>query len=228
VSFAPRFHRQLPFGVCAAISLPEGDDFPMPDGLHPDEATHARGVPPARRASWVGGRLALRAALSALGAQAVGPILATARGAPVLPSGFVGSISHKRDLAVALAAPAEGASSATLGIDVETPRRFRHDISRHVLTPDERAALSTLEGAARDLEILRRFAAKEAVYKALDPWVRRFVSFQEVALVSLSDGQLDARLTLGADEGAFAVEVHDASDASLILVAARAVRRAVG
>ena len=44
---------------------------------------------------------------------------------------------------------------------------------------DERAALAALDPAARDAEVLFRFAAKEAIYKALDPWVQRLVSFQE-------------------------------------------------
>ena len=224
--FAPRIRRDLPFGVCAAVPLPAEDDFSLPPGLHPDEAAHARGLPAARRASWVGGRVALRAALGALGAHSFGAILATARGAPALPGGFVGSISHKRELAVALAARAEGASPATLGIDVELPHRFRHDITRHLLTPGERAALSDLADAPRDLEILRRFAAKEAVYKAVDPWVRRFVSFQEVTILRHPDGRLEARLALARDEGPFAVELHDASDESLILIAARAGRPA--
>ena len=89
-----------------------------------------------------------------------------------------------------------------------------------MLTPAERAEIAALDGAARDGEVLFRFAAKEAIYKALDPWVRRFVSFQEVEIGAASDGQRRARLMLAGGEGPFAVDLHDASDEALILVVA--------
>jgi 4'-phosphopantetheinyl transferase EntD len=237
--FPLRFVVDLPFGICAAVSLPAADDFDLPSELHAEEAAYAQALPPARRRTWVGGRVALRAALAhhERGAPKGGapgptaptpPILATPRGAPALPPGFVGSVSHKRELAVALVARAEGTPAETLGVDVELPARLRHDISGRVLTADERATVAELEGPARDRELLRRFAIKEAVYKALDPWVARFVSFQEVTILFHPGGGLEARLDLAGGEGPFAVELHDASDSgdgALILVAARVTPR---
>jgi 4'-phosphopantetheinyl transferase EntD len=58
--------------------------------------------------------------------------------------------------------------------------------------------------------VLRAFCAKEAIYKALDPWVRRFVGFHE-ARVAFAGGRLSASLALTRGEGPFAVELHDAS-----------------
>jgi 4'-phosphopantetheinyl transferase EntD len=226
--FVPRFVRETPFGVAAAVALPEPGDAAdeAPAALHPEEAAYARTLPPARRASYVGGRLALRAALEALGGGAAGAILSTPRGAPLMPAGFVGSISHKLALAVALVARIEaGAPPTSVGIDLELPRPLRFDIGERVLTPDERAALAGLAAPARAAEVLRRFAIKEAIYKALDPFVQRFVSFQEVALAVGPEGELEARLGLARGEGPFAVALHDASDAATILVAAQ-VRRA--
>jgi 4'-phosphopantetheinyl transferase EntD len=69
--------------------------------------------------------------------------------------------------------------------------------------------------------VLWRFAAKEAIYKALDPWVERLVSFQEVAIDRAPDGRTSVRLNLSRGEGPFAVELEDASDAQLVLIAAR-------
>jgi phosphopantetheine--protein transferase-like protein len=225
VAFEYQFARELPFGTCVGISLPaidsDADAFDLPQVLHADEAAFARALSPARRAGWVGGRVALRAALVALGVEVAAPILATARGAPLLPPGVVGSVSHKSDLAVALAARTTIAA-ATLGIDVEGVRSFKYDIARHVLTADERAALPP-DGPARDAEVLRLFSAKEAIYKALDPWVQRFVSFQEATVTRAPNGGLRARLALAQREGPFAVELHDASDAAVILIAARAI-----
>ena len=222
MSFQVLFRRELPAGVCVAVSLPEGDDFALPPGLHADEAAFAHTQPAARRSTFVGGRVALRAALAAVGggADATGPIVSTPRGAPAMPPGFVGSVSHKRTLAVAIAARAEQTPRRTVGIDVELPRAFRLDVSRRVLTPDENVALADLEPAARDAEVLLRFAAKEAIYKALDPWVQRMVSFQEVAIVTAPDGRREARLALARGEGPFRVALHDASDDERILVVA--------
>ena len=228
MSFSVRFQRELPAGLCVAVSLPEGEGFAMPPALHPDEAAFVFASPAPRRASFIGGRVALRTAMTALGADAgrrgdappALPILSTPRGAPALPAGYVGSVSHKRELAVAIVARAEPTPRTTLGIDVEIPRPLRTDIATRVLTDDERAALAGLDPAARDAEVLFRFAAKEAIYKALDPWVQRLVSFQEVEIVTGGDGRRHAQLALARDDGSFDVELHDASDAGLVLVVA--------
>jgi phosphopantetheine--protein transferase-like protein len=221
VSFAVRFQRELPAGICVGVSLPEGDGFALPPALHPDEAAFVHASPTARRVTFIGGRVALRAALAALGAgPPASPILSTPRGAPALPSGYVGSISHKHEVAVAIAARGEPTPRTTVGIDVEIPRPLRVDIAPRVLTPGERAALASLDPAARDAEVLFRFAAKEAIYKALDPWVQRLVSFQEVEIVTAPDGERRARLTLARGEGPFQVELHDASGDGLVMIVA--------
>jgi enterobactin synthetase component D / holo-[acyl-carrier protein] synthase len=223
VSFTVMFERDLPAGRCVAVSLPEADDFAAPPSLHPGEAAFVHSSPPARRRTFIGGRVALRAALASLGAGADetgAAILSTPRGAPAMPPGFVGSISHKRELAIAIAARAEPTPRRTVGIDVELPRAFRIDVSRRVLTPDELAALAHLDPAARDAEVLFRFAAKEAIYKALDPWVQRMVSFQEVAIDAAPAGGRRARLALARGEGPFRVELRDLGDDERILVVA--------
>jgi phosphopantetheine--protein transferase-like protein len=141
-----------------------------------------------------------------------------------MPAGFVGSVSHKRELAVAIVARAEATPRRTVGIDLEIPRPLRGDIATRVLTPDERAELADRTPAARDAEVLFRFAAKEAIYKALDHWVQRLVSFQEVAIATAPDGRREARLSLAHAEGPFRVGLHDASADGLILVAAAVER----
>ena len=93
-----------------------------------------------------------------------------------------------------------------------------------MLGPEELAALADLTGVARDVEVLRRFAAKEAIYKALDPWVSRFVGFREATVVRAPDGTLSASLALPPAEGTFRVELHDASADDLLLIAARIAR----
>jgi enterobactin synthetase component D len=212
-----------PFGVLATVALPEGFTDPPPPGLHPEETAHAASLAPARRTSWVGGRVALRAALEALGATPDAPLLGTPRGAPCLPEGFVGSISHKPGLALALAARA-AEPRRTLGVDLELVRPLRVDIAGRILTTAELAALAGLSGEARDREVLRRFAAKEAIYKALDPWLGRYVEFKEATVTHGADGAMTAALSLPAADGPFQVELHDSSADDLLIVAARISR----
>lgn len=217
------FSRATPFGHLVGVALPHGDDAAaltaLVAELPPQDGAHALSLAPARRATWAGGRVALHAALAEVGASA-SSIGATARGAPTLPAGFAGSISHKTTVAVALAARAAGGT--TLGVDVELDRPRRIDLSDRVLTDEERRALGALPPEARPREILFSFAAKEAIYKALDPWVGRYVSFQEVELARVGDACI-ARLRLTAGEGPFAVEVHEEPQAGLILTMARLV-----
>ena len=128
-----------------------------------------------------------RVALRALGVA--GEIGKTDRGAPAMPDGRVGSISHKGARAAAIVAPA---GAGFVGIDLELAAAPRLDIGRRILTPREQ--IVTRGGR----ELTRVFAIKEAIYKAIDPIVRRYVGFREV------------ELQLG-DAGACAVTVVDAT-----------------
>jgi len=233
VSDSIAFTRELPFGLCVAVHVPAQDDAPalerLAERLDPAERAHARALAPARRATWLGGRAALRAALEALDIVA-GPIFSTPRGAPALPAGVVASISHKQTIAVALAARAT-MDDESLGVDVELDRASPRDLSTHVLTPAEREALAAVDAARRPHAVMAAFSAKEAIYKAIDPWLRRFVSFQEVELTlelgHPKAGLVGARFTPRAGEPDFDLELHEdaqAASSDLILMAARARR----
>lgn len=93
------------------------------------------------------------------------------RGAPVLPAGWVGSISHKGTWAAAIVA---AAGDGFVGVDLEAAAAPRAEIGRRILTANE----PQVTGERLTLV----FAIKEAVYKAIDPIVRRYVGFQEVEL----------------------------------------------
>src|SRR4029079_18989857 len=95
MSFAVLFRRELTAGVCVGVSLPSGDGFATPAELHPDATALAHASPESRRATFIGGRVALRAALAALGAETDTPLLSTPRGAAGVAAGFVGSGRHQ-------------------------------------------------------------------------------------------------------------------------------------
>ena len=209
MAFERRFTARLPFCFCAGVALPDSPppETDWPAGLHAEERAFARGLPEARRVFWIGGRVALRAALDAAGLPAHAPILATAQGAPQLPAGSIGSISHKTGLAVAVAA-ADGEPSFTLGVDLELVRPLRADLAARILTDGERADLPP-PGPARDAHLLRAFSAKEAIFKALSPRVGRFIGFHEAEIRFEASGGLTARLRLAGGEGPYDMELSE-------------------
>jgi 4'-phosphopantetheinyl transferase EntD len=93
------------------------------------------------------------------------------------------------------------------------------DIASHVLAEDEFPELSALTGEERAREVLLRFSAKEAIYKALDPYVRRYVAFHEVSVTPHEDGTASVRQRLS--EGRFAVEVTWRRMDDVVLTTAR-------
>jgi phosphopantetheine--protein transferase-like protein len=224
-----------PWGsVCAGVALPRARGrppaslAPVPESvlarLAEGERTRARTLPPVRAITWVGGRLALRAALDAAGVAAAGAILTADDGAAILPAGALGSISHKDGLAIALAAADDGAGWR-LGVDLEDLSHHpKHDIAPRVLTVAEREAIATLPAAARHRDVLFRFAAKEAIYKALAPTLRRYIGFHEVELTRDSDGVVRASFAAGArDEPPFRIEVAEIASSipDRLIIAAR-------
>lgn len=172
--------------------------------LHPEEQRLAAAMKPIRQREWVAGRTALRAALrqaALLGAEPGHPLLKDDRGAPLLPAAALGSVSHKGDRAAALVAPrptGQGLDQGLgqglgLGLDLELVAGPRVDISQRVLTEREQGELAALPAAARASALALRFSLKEAVYKAIDPWVRRYVGFREVELVLAGPDDPDER-----------------------------------
>jgi len=153
-----------PHGRCAIV---EGEGT-----LLPDELAHATTLTEIRQREFAIGRTALR---RALGEDVA--IFPDDRGAPQLPAGWVGSISHKGSRAAGIVAPA---NTGFVGIDLELATASKLPIERRILTPREQEAV-------RGREVTLFFAIKEAIYKAIDPIVRRYVGFTEVELTLEGD-----------------------------------------
>ncbi len=209
--FALLTQSTLPHGVLSAVRLPDSKDEQraleslqaVQQRLHLDEQELANALAVPRRVSFVGGRVALRDALQRVAPDHQShPVLRNARGAPLMPPGVLGSVSHKRTLAVALVAPL-APEVQTLGVDVEerpgVAELARPDLAPKILTTYERNTLGDM--SERDAMAYReavrlRFALKEAVYKAIDPHVHRYVRFQEVEVFPEAEGELEVRLLL--------------------------------
>lgn len=220
MSFSHTFHHAAPHGVLTAISIPDTHD-PVPDRilkqLHPLERDFAKGLNGYRQGQFVGGRLALRGACEQLQLK-VPAILVDDRGAPILPEGFTGSISHKRNIAVGMVACSK---EGTLGVDIEDYGPPRPAIAPAVLSPKELEEIEGLEDEARWMSILQRFSLKEAIYKALDPYVRRYVGFHEVMLQLDTNGNAHVELLLKHQEGPFQVSAKYAWISGRLLCSAR-------
>jgi len=223
-----------PHGLAAAFAVEQDEPGLVPPGvsalsldaalaaLHPDEREHAAALAPLRRRDWSAGRAALRAALAAAGLACDAAVLTDDRGAPVLPASAHGSVSHKRGLAVALAA---AAGDARIGVDVERHGASRVDVSARILTGPELATLPS-DPVERGRAVALRFSLKEAIYKAIDPFVRRYVGFREVA-VWPEQGSIARVETLAPD---LALEIESAwmIIGELVIATASARRRPGG
>ena len=159
--------------VVAALAL----DAAVP-GLLPEEAAYAeRAVPRRRQELAVGRYLARRLIVERGGAW--GPLLRREDRSVIWPAGFVGSISHTKDVCVA--AVARASELRSVGVDVEASV-VSASIQPKILRPEEQAELTGLDPA----EVARRatwtFSAKEAFYKAQYPETETFLGFMDVRL----------------------------------------------
>lgn len=94
-------------------------------------------------------------------------------GAPIWPSGIVGSLAHDSHVAVAAVAPDREFSN--IGIDVEPAEALPADLLKIIATPSEQSSLNAYLYGGRLL-----FAAKEAVHKAVAALDRIFLDHQDV------------------------------------------------
>ncbi len=214
------FDLTLAHGRCVGVRIPvEGAalDELVDTMLAPEEQTLAMGLPILRRRTWAGGRAAMREVLARVGVRP-SALLADDRGAPLLPAGVAGSITHKEGVAAALVA---FEPRVRIGVDLEMDVARSHDLSSLILADDEIAELADVEGGALGREVLLRFSAKEAVYKAIDPFVRRYVGFKEVSVSTRRDGTADVTTRFDRAEGPFAIEVHWRRFDGIVLTTAR-------
>ncbi|MFI7444863.1 4'-phosphopantetheinyl transferase [Nonomuraea indica] len=140
-----------------------------------------------RRAEFATGRHCARAALARLGFPPA-PVLADERGAPVWPSGVVGSITH----CAGYRAAAVSVDVLSVGIDAEPCRPLPDGVLEAISLPREREMLARL-GDAQPWDRLL-FSAKESVYKAWYPLARRLLGFEDALVDIDAGGTFSARL----------------------------------
>ena len=95
-----------------------------------------------------------------------------------------------------------------LGIDLEETDRDRPGVASRVLRPEELAAVEALPPERRWRDTAIRFSIKEAIYKALHPYLLRYIGFGEVAVWPSPDGIDRVEPFLGPGENLFAFDAR--------------------
>lgn len=149
-----------------------------------DEAEErvATGFAACRREAFVAGRLALADALLAAGHRKP-VVVADHDGVPVLPDGYTGSIAHKHGRAVAVVAPTPMFTG--VGVDLEFVDDQDEAGLANVVSVATEAESFDILAAHGDVSSPATvlLAAKEAVFKAVFPSIRRQFDFDDLALV---------------------------------------------
>jgi len=202
------FHHATVHGIVAAVNIPDAPD-PVPEEvlqtLPEAESSYARTLKGYRQVQFVGGRIAARHAAAQLRVD-MPPLLPDERGAPCAPSQLSISISHKSKLALAMVS-LQGPFK--LGVDLETYGPARMNIAKKVLTAPELENNQSIEDPdARWIDILLRFSIKESIYKAIDPFVHRYVGFEEAMVSPTLQGTAAVQLHLKNGEGPFWVDAR--------------------
>jgi 4'-phosphopantetheinyl transferase EntD len=161
---------------------------------HPEEEPLIARAVERRRREFITARACARSALRRWVAEP-GPVLAEARGAPIWPKGYVGSLTHCAGYRAA--AVGRATEFASIGIDAEPHEALPSEVVGAVMSPAEQAALDRRTADHPDLHWDRMlFSAKESTYKAWYPLTGRWLDFLE-AEVRFEDGARRSRLADG-------------------------------
>lgn len=181
----------VPDGVAVACAGADGDV----SQLFAIERTSVERAVLKRQKEFAAGRTVARSALQLLGHPA-GPIPVGPGRSPVWPAGFVGSISHSRTVAIAVAARISR-QTGFIGIDVEETQPLERDLWDSVCNSNEIAWFESRPDAG--LWATTIFSIKEAVYKAQYPATARLLDFQDVEVRIQQDGVSFAATVLVGD-----------------------------
>lgn len=187
--------RELAHGLLLGIAVPV-DANALVGTLPYQEQVIAAAFGDRRKLTFAAGRAVLHHALSKLGVEPA-PVLRDDRGAPLMPRGVIGSVSHKESIACALVTRTPD-DDVHIGVDVERIGAVKAEHASLILTDAERTRITG------DRALVLALSLKESLYKALDPFVRRYVGFKEVEIF-IDDGG-GARFVLDIDEGPYRTE----------------------
>ncbi|MFT4539643.1 MAG: 4'-phosphopantetheinyl transferase EntD [Planctomycetota bacterium] len=170
------------------------------EDLHPEEWRAVAHTVPARQREFATGRRLAHELIREIGVPDV-PLVPREDRVPCWPDGIVGSISHSADhCAVAVA---RSDSWKSLAVDVEPHLPLEPELWDLICTPAERSWLSRAPDRWRGSLARVIFSAKESVYKAIYPMLRRMLEFHDVQLeLQVSFAEREGRFTAALPHGA--------------------------
>ncbi|OOE65505.1 hypothetical protein BZG20_11455 [Salinivibrio sp. IB868] len=139
-----------------------------------------------RQAEFLAGRYLAKKVQMSLGVMPIEIAIGDSR-APVWPSAWTGSISHNDSLAICAMTPQSNEHEG-VGIDIESLIDVDRlsEMKGVVVTEKELAALpSNVQNLSGLMTLL--FSAKESIFKALYPQVKRYFDFLDVAFLRMDD-----------------------------------------
>lgn len=147
---------------------------------------------PKRKAEFVAGRLMAMKALAYIDKPTMDIEIGQHR-APIWPSGVVGSISHHSSIAMSCATLAN--HYCCLGLDIETviPESQAQQIQALVCNDDE-LALQPSSGLSLAEFVTLLFSAKESLFKAVYPRLKRYLEFSDARLIAFNSQSLTLEL----------------------------------
>lgn len=136
-----------------------------------------------RKAEFLAGRYCARRALALLGV-ANARIGSGSQRQPVWPDGVCGSISHTRQLAVAVVASDAALYGVGVDVEEELTSEAMAQIQPFVLNADEYALLSRVPWR-REALVTLIYSIKESFFKAAFPLVKRYFDFDAISLLEI-------------------------------------------
>lgn len=187
-----RVVRRVIENLLPGVTVAETFEDVLDEPLYPEEeAAIARAVDK-RRNEFRTVRACARRALHAIGVDRP-PLVPGPSGAPIWPSGVVGSMTHCTGYRAAAVAPSSRVRS--LGIDAEPGAPLPEGVLGSVALPEELEQLRALSLARPGTPWDRLlFSAKESVYKTWFPLTGRWLGFEEASVRLDPDGGLTATL----------------------------------
>ena len=146
--------------------------------LTPSERNIVRYAVPKRVEEFATGRFSAKQALKKLGV-ADPEILAGSSNEPIWPTGFCGSISHSKNICMAVAAKTEDYLS--VGIDVETIHKEISDDAKKIINNQSEVKWLTELDHKNTYQILI-LSVKETIYKLIFPITQQYFYFDAVTL----------------------------------------------
>ncbi|KQB85377.1 4'-phosphopantetheinyl transferase family protein [Corynebacterium oculi] len=149
-----------------------------------------------RKAEFGDARWCAHQALAYYGVPPSAPILRGAKGMPLWPQGFTGSLAHTEGLRAAAVAPRSVVRS--VGLDVEPAAALPEGVLGSIALDAERKTVQRWRAEGREWADRLLFCAKEATYKAWFPLTQRWLDFDQAEIVLHPEGTFSSRLLLDA------------------------------